>query len=579
MKHKSLLLPSMLLAFVLVVLLVRLPLQARERTSDFAVFDPLVDIYALINNRFYKDTDAKKLQEGAIKGMIESLDDPYTEFIPPADAGEFDKNIRGEFVGIGAQVQNEDDFIKIVSPLEDSPAYKAGIEADDLIVAVNGLTTYKQAVDQVVDKLTGEPGSEVTITIERAGAAMPAGAKPASVPDAQGEAPGPKPGHIRFDMTIVRQRIITSTVKGIHRVGDQWTYFIDPESKIAYIRVTQFTGGTIPELEKACRELVDQGLTGMILDLRFNGGGALVAAIQMADLFLKEGLIVSTRGRAVEEEKVFARDDATLPDFPLVVVVNRGSASASEVTSGALLDNERAIVLGERTFGKGIVQNIHRLPLGAGQLKITEQYYYLPSGRCIQRSDDSAEWGVDPSPGFYVPMTNEQYREMLRIRREEEVIRKHEPGSDQCCWGDPKWILDHLKDPQLSAAVSAIKSKLATGKWEPQGQDAPAGTIETAELKVEEQRYRFLSRELDRVERRIQALTASSDEAVAALPPSFLPDNADVSGGTMTITDAKGNAIATLKITGPDLARWLEGAPLEKPSPSPDPTPKPESKP
>lgn len=541
-------------------------LRAASPSTDYAVFDPLVDIYTLVNRSFYKEPDRKSLQLGAIRGMLEALDDPYTEFIPPADEDDFDKAVRGEFVGIGAQVQAAEDFIKIVSPLEDSPAYRAGVEADDLIVAVGGLTTFKQAVDDVVDRLTGEPGTEVTITIERAGESRPAGAKPPSVPGEQGMAPGPKPGRSRFDLAITRQRIVTSTVKGVHRVGDKWDYFIDPESRIAYIRVTQFTAGTIPELEDACRGLVAAGLRGMILDLRFNGGGSLVAAVQMADLFLREGMIVSTRGRSVPQEKVFARDEGTLPDFPLVVVLNRGSASASEVVSGALLDNARAVVLGERSFGKGIVQNIHRLPLGAGQLKITEQYYYLPSGRCLQRTDDSAEWGVDPSPGFYIPMTNEQYREMLRVRREEEVIRKHDPGADQCCWGDPAWILEHLKDPQLSAAVTAIKARLATGEWTPPpgGQDAPPGTIESSELKLEEQRYKLLSRELDRVERRIQALAAVTDEDAAAIAPDpLIPADVDPTGGMLTITDARGTTIATLKITGPDLARYLEGAPLE----------------
>lgn len=564
---RSRVLPVVLLLIVTAALSLRLPAAMAKRASDYAVFDPIIDIYSLINRNFFKEPDAEAMQQGAIRGMLESLDDPYTEFIPPEDAADFDKSIRGEFVGIGAQVQVEDNFIKIVSPLEDSPAFKAGVEADDLIVAVDGLTTYKLPIDRGIDKLTGEVGSEVTITVERRADAAPAGSNAPSVPGPVGEAPGPKPGYVRFDLEITRQRIVASTIKGVHRVGDRWTYFIDPETKIAYIRVTQFTGGTVPELEEALRGLVNEGMRGLILDLRFNGGGALAAAIQMSDLFLREGLIVSTKGRAVQEEKIFARAEETLPDFPLVVVVNRGSASASEVVSGALLDNERAIVLGERTFGKGIVQNIHRLPLGAGQLKITEQYYYLPSGRCIQRSDDGVEWGVDPSPGFYVPMTDPQYRDMLRVRREEEIIRKHAPG-DQCCWNDPAWILEHLKDAQLAAAVRAIKDKLAAGEWAPVGGDAPvneSAAIESTELKLLEQRYRLLARELDRVDRRMQALSAVSEDQAAANSEEFLPEGVDPTGGTVAITDKDGKPIATLKINGPDLARYLEGAPLEKP--------------
>ncbi|HVZ94537.1 MAG TPA: S41 family peptidase [Phycisphaerales bacterium] len=566
MKKRSLL-PPILLATVAVILLIRLPMQAAERATDYSVFEPVVDIYGLINHNFYKEPDPKALMDGAIKGMIEALDDPYTEFIPPDNESDFDKIVRGEFVGIGAQVQTEENFLKIVTPLEDSPAYKAGIEADDLVVAVNKQSTFKIPVDKVIDQLTGEPGSTVTITIERATDTPPPGAKPASVPGELGEAPGPKPGRIRFDFTITRQRIITSTVKGVHRSGDQWSYFIDPVSKIAYVRVTQFTASTIPELDAACSSLVKEGLKGMILDLRFNGGGALVAAVQMADLFLKEGVIVSTKGRTIAEEKVYARAPETLPDFPLVVLVNRGSASASEIVAGALVDNNRAIVLGERTFGKGIVQNVHRLPLGAGQLKITEQYYFLPSGRCLQRTDDSSEWGVDPSPGFYLPMTNDEYREMIRVRRVEEVIRRRDAGGgDQTNWSDPDWILDHLKDKQLSAAVRTVKAKVATGEWEKVGEDAPPGKIEVAELKIVEERYRLLSRELDRVERRIQALSAATDEdaAAIALDISPIPEDTDLTGGTITITNAEGKTIATLKVTGPDFARYLTGAPVEK---------------
>ncbi|MBL8745903.1 MAG: S41 family peptidase [Phycisphaerae bacterium] len=564
--------PPVLLTIVLGVLFVRLPLAAADRATDYALFDPIVDVNHLISEHFFKELDAdlkRKMQEGAINGMIEALDDPYTEYVPSRELAEFDKEIRGEYAGIGAQVNTKDGFLQIVSPMEDTPAYRLGIEADDLVVAVDGVSVFGMTVDGVVRKLTGEAGTKVNLTIQRVGdgTGLPPTAKPATVAGAVDKAPGCPPGSVRFDLEVVREKIVASTVKGIHREGDKWSYLIDPVKKIGYIRVTQFTAGTIPELASACKELVSQGLQGLILDLRFNGGGSLFAAIQMADLFLKEGVIVSTKGRTTQEEKVYAREAGTLPEFPMVVVMNAQSASASEVVAGALADNDRAVILGERSFGKGIVQTLYRLPSGAGQLKVTEQYYYLPSGRCLQRQDDSAEWGVDPTPGFYVPMTNTQYREMLRVRRAEEIIRKNGESADAAkAWSDPQWILEYLKDPQLSAAVKAIVSKVESGEWVPTGENAPKGTLEQAEMKREERRYELLLRELARTERRMQSLSDATG-AKTVKDQDLIPGEVDLTGGVLEIKDKDGKVISTLKITGDDLEAWLTGAPVEPEAP------------
>lgn len=563
--------PMVVLAFVFAVLSIRLPLAAADRAADFAMFDPMVDIQHLLGRHFFKELDdekLKKMQQGAIDGMLEVLEDPYTEFIPNEAIADFDKEVRGEYAGIGAQVDNKDGFLLIASPMEDSPAFKAGIEADDMVIAVDGWTTYKQPVDAVISRLTGEAGTEVRLTIQRVGAesVIPAGALPASQTFTADEGvvvPDAPPGSVRFDLVLKRQKIVASTVKGIHRVGDKWSYMIDPQRQIGYIRVTQFTGGTIPELEAACRQLLSEGMRGLILDLRFNGGGSLRAAIEMADLFLKSGTIVSTKGRAGQEERAVAREEGTLPDFPMVVVLNGSSASASEVVTGALADNQRAIVLGERSFGKGIVQSVYRLPSGAGQLKVTEQYYYLPSGRCLQRTDESAEWGVDPTPGFYVPMTNDELREMIAVRRAEEVIRKNAPDPEaEKSWSDPEWILTHLKDAQLSAAAQAIRQRLDGGEWVPTGKEAPKGTLELAALEQEQKRADFLARQLAISERRIATLSSVA-AGKPEEPADLIPGEADLTGGKVEIKDKDGNVIATLSITGSDLESWLNGAPVK----------------
>lgn len=539
---------------------------AAEPSASYRFWDPVQEVYTTVQRHYFKGPDYEKMQEGVIKGMLDSLDDPYTEFIPTKKIAEFDKEVRGEFVGIGAEVRGTDDgFLLIVSPLDDSPAYKAGVEADDVVVAVDGKSVYNLSVDDIISKLTGDPNSKVKVTFEREGTDqdIPKGAQPASIPGPEGEARGPKPGWVRFDLEIVRQRIQTTTLKGLHRDGDKWDFMVDPTKKIAYVRLQQFTTTTGVELEKVCKDLLAQGMRGMILDLRFNGGGALSAAIQTSDLFLgdESQLIVKTKGRTTSEERVYARVDNTLPDFPLIVMVNDNSASASEIVAGSLSDNGRAIILGTRSFGKGLVQSIYRLPSGAGQIKITEAYYYLPSGRCIQREDESTEWGVDPSPGFYVPMSDSDIREMWRVRREEEVIRNGQASDEsKKNWADHEWILEHLKDPQLSAAVKAIGTKLDTGEWVGPGENAPAGTLELASLKKEERKYDLLAREMARTVKRMDSLRKGEPEEK---PKDLIPGSEKLANGTIEIRDAEGKVISVLRITGDDLEAWLNGAPLE----------------
>lgn len=282
---------------------------AATRQSAYSWLDPLIDVQTMVNRDFVTEPDRDALRDGAIQGMLDSLGDPYTEFIPAQDVAEFDKQTRGQFVGIGAEVRMQDGWLLIVSPLEDSPAYRAGVMANDRVTAIDGESTFNKTVNDCIEMLTGEPGTPVKITVERAGQAL--------------------------EFTIERARIATPTIKGVHRIDDKWDFWIDPAQKIAYIRLTQFTSDAVEDFEAAIRPLVDQGLRGLVLDLRFNPGGLLPAAIDLSDLFLKDGLIVSTKGRSRPEQKVFAQAEGTLPDFPMVVLINRQSASAPERISAA----------------------------------------------------------------------------------------------------------------------------------------------------------------------------------------------------------------------------------------------------
>lgn len=574
--------------------------------DDYKFFDELVEVKHIISQRYVDVPDEKALRQGAIAGMVEALNDPYTVYVPASEQRDFNKDLTGEYVGIGASVNIQNGWLTIVSPLEDSPAFRSGLMAEDRVVAIGGVSTQNKAVDDCVELLMGEPGTPVVLTIERKGQ--------------------------KLDLTVIRDRIKTRSVKGVHRSAKDagsWDYFIDPARKIAYVRLSQFTPKCADEVENALKSVgADKGeLKGLVLDLRFNPGGLLNEAEAIADLFLENGVIVSTRGRAFAEKITRAKAPGTLPDFPVTVLVNGSSASASEVLAGALVENNRAIVVGTRSYGKGSVQSVLELPSGGGsELKITEQGYYLPSGKSITRKDASSQWGVDPSEGFYVPMTDVQVGEMLEVRRKEEVIRflteqndagipvsageqaipgtqstpaavvngavpatdlvptptpsttpTSTPAADlpaattltapvpqSVNWNDPDSILTYLKDPQLAAAVKALQIKIDTGSWQPTGETSSQDKkIASAELERLNQFQQRLIRELERTERRITAIeTVAGDEAKPLA--DLWEDDLDLTGGMLIIKDKEGKTITTLDITGNNLERWLVDADIKK---------------
>ncbi|MCB9838641.1 MAG: S41 family peptidase [Phycisphaeraceae bacterium] len=512
--------------------------------NPFAWFDPIIETHRLIQDRFVKQPDMAALQRDAIDAMIEGLGDPYTVFVPNESLTEFNKSLRGEYVGIGASVRTVDGWMTIASPLEDSPAIQAGLLAGDRVLAIDSVTTEGEDLQDSIDRLTGEPGTVVTVTIGR--------------------------GDRRFDVDITRRHITPRTVEGFTRVGDGWDFLVDPVRRIGYIRVTQFNAPTSEEFRAAIDALRATGsIGGLIIDLRFNPGGLFPAAIEIADLFLDSGVIVSTRGRVGEDETVYAVSEGTLPDFPVAVMVNRQSASASEIVTAALQGNHRAIVVGERSFGKGSVQNVVALPSGVGQIKITERQYFGPGDKVIHRTDDSSEWGVDPDPGFFSPMTNEQYNDMIRVRNERSVIGGEAPAPAPTEAGAlVEFCRDALLDPQLSVAVDAVEKRIETGGWLATGELAGDGAaMEVVELqRIRSVRDRLL-RELDRVDRRVAAIEgAVSDEDAESI--ELIPESETIEGGSVQVYDADGKLVSTLRITGEGLRQWLDGAPVERVEPS-----------
>jgi carboxyl-terminal processing protease len=338
----------------------------------------------------------------------------------PSDLDEFRKSTQGEFFGVGIQIQNDEDgSLKVVSPLEDTPAYKAGIKAGDVITHINGKNAKGITTTQAVRSITGPRGTMVKLTVR-------------------------SPDGASKDYDIRRDVIKVQSIKGyVHKSGGGWDYYIDPENKIAYVRLTNFTAETSKELDAAIAKLTETGAKGIILDLRYNPGGLLNAATEVCDKFLTDGVIVSTRpDRPTENPQTVskAHKDNDESHLPLVVLVNQYSASASEIVSGALKDQKRATIIGERTFGKGSVQMLFPLNDRSALLKLTTSHYYLPSGKCIHREEASTDWGVEPD--LTVEMTPEQMRAAIDARQELDVLR----AEDQRPAADGKKGNDKLTD-------------------------------------------------------------------------------------------------------------------------------------
>jgi carboxyl-terminal processing protease len=307
------------------------------------------NILSIVQQNYVDDIDSRETIEGAIKGMLTSLD-PHSSYLKPDDFKELQVETKGSFSGIGIEITIKDDMLTVVSPIEDTPAFKAGIEAGDRIIKIEGQATKDMSLLEAVKELRGEKGSEVTISIHREG-----------MLDLQ-------------DYTIVRDVIPIYSVRS--RVL---------EPGYGYIRITNFQRNTAQDLQISLGDFIKEGpLKGMVLDLRNNPGGLLDSSVKIVDIFLDEGIIVSTKGRLLDQNMEFsAHSSAFKYDFPIVILINGGTASASEIVAGALQDHKRALILGTQSFGKGSVQTIIPMADGAG-LRLTTARYYTPSGTSIQ---------------------------------------------------------------------------------------------------------------------------------------------------------------------------------------------------
>ena len=312
------------------------------------------DVFQRIREDYVDEVEDEELVRSAINGMLSALD-PHSSFLSNDDFKDMQVKTRGEFGGLGIEVTMEDGVVKVVSPIDETPAARAGVKAGDLIIALDGESVLGFTLSDAVDRMRGPIGSDITITIRRLGTDP-------------------------FDLTITRDAIKMRSTR-YQRYG-----------RIGYIRITTFSEQTTPGLEKAVEALRSDGkpLGGIVLDLRNNPGGLLNQAISVADAFLEQGEIVSTRGRTAEEStRRYARAGDITNGLPVVVLINSGSASASEIVAGALKDHGRALIMGTRSFGKGSVQSVIPMP-GHGAIRLTTSRYYTPSGVSIQAT------GIEP---------------------------------------------------------------------------------------------------------------------------------------------------------------------------------------
>jgi carboxyl-terminal processing protease len=405
----------------------------QEKDQDYELVSLVVRVLNEVDHKYVKPLDyeaRRKLVEDMVDAGLERLD-PHSSFINARDYKRFTTNSRGKFGGVGIQLtvdRHDRDRLIVLSPMVGTPAYEKGILAGDMIVKINGKPTDTMKVDEAIEMIQGKPGDPVVLTVVHEGATE------------------------RVDVELVRAEIHVPTVMGDVRKRDdpkKWDYLIDKANKIGYVRLLSFSENTAADLRAVLEGLKKEGARGLVLDLRNNPGGLLHSAVDICQMFLDSGSIVTTKGRSYREEAYQAKHGAALfpskKDFPIVILINQYSASASEIVAAALQDHGRAAIVGERSFGKGSVQNIIEMEGRQTALKLTTASYWRPSGKNIHRfpdSKDSDEWGVKPDSGLEVKLKLDELREYARDRREKDIVR----GKEGATTVSPKNSKEHEKE-------------------------------------------------------------------------------------------------------------------------------------
>ncbi len=437
----------------------------REKEQDYELVRLLVDVLHEVRNKYVVELSPdreRKLVEEMINGGLERLD-PHSQYINARDYKQFDKQSEGKFGGIGIEVgfdRHGRGNLTVISPMVGTPAYEAGILAGDVILKIDGEATENMRMTEAVDMIQGAPGSKVTLTVIREGMKEPT------------------------DFALTRAVIKVSSVRADQRKpgNKEWDYLIDKKNRIGYVRLITFSKNASTELKSVIESLEKDGVRGLVLDLRNNPGGLLSAAVQISDLFLSEGVIVSTKGRNHKDEVYHAKQEGTLltgpsGDVPMVVLINKYSASASEILSAALQDHKRAVIVGERSYGKGSVQNVILMENDTSALKLTTASYWRPSGKNIHRFPDKKdfeaakidpdEWGVKPDPGMEVVLKDKERLEYMVYRSDRDIVREKPKPPEKDGTVKPPFV-----DRVLNKALDYLRKEISKAPAAPVKRDA-----------------------------------------------------------------------------------------------------------
>ena len=379
-------------------------------------FEEFISIIKEIQDKYVDEVGLRALLMNAYKGMLAGLD-PHSQFIDSKNLEELKIETEGEFDGLGIEVIIKDGFLTVLTPIVDSPAFRAGVYIGDIIIKIDGKSTKNISIREAIEMLRGKIHTEVTLTVVHQGESEP------------------------VDITIERAKIHLNSTRG--------TRIVDEEGKIGYVAVTSFQDNTTADLDAAVKELEKQGMQSLILDLRFNPGGLLNIAVDVSDRFIKKGVIVTTKGRhKAQLHEYNAHRSKTYKNFSLIILVNNGSASASEIVAGAVKDHKRGLLLGTKTFGKGSVQSLISIKNKKSALKLTTAKYYTPSGTMID--------GVGIEPDIKVDLTKKEVRGLHKhlARVNAADIRTNGKAVPVETNDDDK---EKFVDKQLSRAIDVLK--------------------------------------------------------------------------------------------------------------------------
>lgn len=430
----------------------------------------LTELLADVRTRFgqREDLEGNKDVDLAMTQVVLNLDFPYTMYIDKESKDKAEIDFQGRFTGIGIQIRRDlaRDGLLVVSPIKDSPGYKAGLKAGDLVTEIVTEMDEKgrpQATQQVVStkgmktedavkRILGKPGTPVKVKVIREGVDQP------------------------MEFEISRGRVEVETVIGARRRDDDtWDYMLDPTDKIGYIRLTQFIGRSSADMDAAVKSLMSQGMRGLVLDLRFNPGGLLTSAAEISRMFIGNGKIVAIRQRDANEETqewIKARLRGSYGDFPIACIINGESASGSEIVAACLQDHDRAVIVGQRSFGKGSVQTIHKFNAVEAEIKMTTATFWRPNGKNLNKPSvknydklskedlEKEEWGVRPNGGYELKLERKEWADLYENLRDREIIPRRDIAAKE-----PK---PDFKDRQLDMAIDYLRSQLKTVGHAPQ---------------------------------------------------------------------------------------------------------------